>query len=829
MYRRRDRGNVILVVLLVLVVVALAAMYFVKLKRQRERAVEARMQAEAAARAAAEQASRTMLAERPQPAETSPPVTESGAPQEGGRSERSKPQGVVLVDQGKARATIYSSLPAQVPRDEYIRDRSRTRLRASIRDLALYLGKMSGATIEVVHGRPPAGTDTLPVLIGGLGEERFGPPEIKSSHKQAFRVVVSEDAIACIGDGEEATGYAIYEILDRLGCRWYMPSEMGEVIPRLETIALPKMDSSKEPFTIHRAHGWADENYRRRNRLGGVRYTAQYGKLEQWITREQRAANPDWGAQINGKRVPRGHLCWSSSDAAKAIAENIIRKMDEESEFCVSLSPMAGMTVCGCERCKALDPGDWDPAMGCVSVTDRYVHFCNQIAEQVTKKHPELRFGIVACYQRTRPPVREKLHPNIIPQIEPVLYCRAHSMVHPNCPSRQSLSRIVEGWGKLAKVMSAYWYAHHVAEPSCPYPMIARWREELPMLYASGVRVWCPETLSSFEATLPGLYLGVRLSWYTKADPEKILGEFFTRFYGAAAEPMERYWRTVDDAWTNTADHAGCRFGHPARFTPAVMERARKALDEALVASKTAMELRRVRLVDDSFREFELYMKMLRDFADGRWANLGKDQNRWTLIWDSLTAQYKEQHCFFHYGSYYFGFFNAPLYVDAARVAKECKILTKPVRKWRFEVDREPDGEEQGWHQVGFDDTAWRTVDPCVQTWSALGLFDYFGVTWYRAKVKVLRVPEGKKVCLWLGGTEGRTKLFVNGQHVPYLNDKGETVEEYRGYCKRVSFDITSVAKPGAENLFALKCTRRTINEIGTGGLLGPVVIYREK
>jgi len=29
-----------------------------------------------------------------------------------------------------------------------------------------------------------------------------------------------------------ATSYAIFEVLDRLGCRWFMPSELGEVCGR---------------------------------------------------------------------------------------------------------------------------------------------------------------------------------------------------------------------------------------------------------------------------------------------------------------------------------------------------------------------------------------------------------------------------------------------------------------------------------------------------------------------------------------------------------------------------------------------------------------------
>ena len=35
--------------------------------------------------------------------------------------------------------------------------------------------------------------------------------------------------------------------------------------------------------------------------------------------------------------------------------------------------------------------------------------------------------------------------------------------------------------------------------------------------------------------------------------------------------------------------------------------------------------------------------------------------------------------------------------------------------------------------------------------------------------------------------------------------------------------------KPGAENQISILCSRGAINELGTGGLLGPVTIYREK
>jgi len=736
---------------------------------------------------------------------------------------------VTLVKNGKARATIYSPLEAEAPPKEAKDNPSRARLRASIADLALYLGKISGAKLEIVHGAPPARPQTIPILIGELGEKRFGKPAVTSPFKQAFRLVVSKSAVACIGESDEATSYAIYEILDRLGCRWYMPGDFGEVIPETSTIKLPVMDFSHKPFTVKRGIWYASGDYKRRNRLGGIYHWAAHG-LEGWITDEQKKEHPDWNAEIKGKRTP-GRICWGNPEVAKAVADNIIKSLGERYRTCVTVSPGDGMTFCQCAKCKAFDAGDWDPSMACVSLTDRFIHFCNQIAEHTSKKHPEVILGMLAYVQYTRPPVREKVHPLIVPQLAPITYCRAHSMAHPDCPSCQSLRPIVEGWGKASRMLSMYQYGYNLAEVSCPFPMIAKWSRDLPILFANNVQLWTPETMPNFESTLPGMYLGVRMSWYTDAKPKEILDEFFARFYGATAEPMERYWRTIDDAWAKVPEHAGCRFGHPVRFTPEVMATARKAIDAALVASSTEDEYRRVRIVDDSFREFELYMKMLRDFNEGRWRNLDQEMQLWDLTWHALRRQYSAQSAFSPYGSTYLGFFNKALYQEATRLTKEARIMTKPIRKWRLQIDKEKKGEELGWFKPEFDDKEWKTTDPCIETWSSLGLFEYFGDAWYRVKLRIPGVYKGKKVFLWLGGTDGSTKLFVNGRHVQYVNKKGETVESHGGFCAPAAFDITSVVKPNADNVFVTKCTRwdSYINELGTGGLMGPVVIYQEK
>ena len=48
------------------------------------------------------------------------------------------------------------------------------------------------------------------------------------------------------------------------------------------------------------------------------------------------------------------------------------------------------------------------------------------------------------------------------------------------------------------------------------------------------------------------------------------------------------------------------------------------------------------------------------------------------------------------------------------------------------------------------------------------------------------------------------------------------------GFCRPVSFEVSSVAKPRPGHV-ALLCERKFLNEVGTGGLLGPVVVCRER
>lgn len=752
---------------------------------------------------------------------------------------------VVLVKDGKALVAIYVSAAVMAtnaapdPQTWLAKEQEdqRRRLRESVNDLALYLEKMAGVKVAVVTHAPDESDKRLPILIGELAAARFGPPAKKAPYKQGFRLVVAPQGIGLSGESDLATSYAIYELLERLGCRWYMPGEWGEVIPSVKTIGLPPSDESLAPATIYRGIWYADDAFKRRTRQGGLLLAAVHAlETSNFISKEQLQAHPEWCGLINGQRTPK-RFCWANPAAAAAVADAIIARLDKDYTPTISLSPDDGMSFCECAKCRALDAGDWDASMGVVSITDRYIHFCNQIAERVTKKHPDVLFGFLAYVQYTRPPAREKPHPNLIPMIAPITYCRAHTVLQTDsCPSRPMIRPIVEGWGKVVKNVSYYNYMYNLAEVTVPYPMIRQMRDELPLLYANHVAFWQPETLPNFDSVLPGMVLAMRMAWDTKAQPAAVLDEFFGRFYGAAAGPMRRYWRLFDDAWTEVPVHAGCGFGYPRRFTPALMKAARATMNAARAACKTDIERRRVKLHDEALKQFELFMTLRWDLFEGRLAALGAESSRYLDRQLALGNEYEAQFSFgktywtpLTVGGYYFKCFFQAAYADGARIARDYTVSLPPLRRWRYQADKEKKGELRGWQRPDFDDRSWKTTDPCVDTWFDLGLETWFGPVFYRAALHIPAVPAGKKIYLWISGTDGNAKVFINGRHVPYVNPNGEKTDAFAGYCQPASLEITPMITPNAENQITIVGTHTFLNELGTGGLIGPVYLYQEK
>ena len=714
--------------------------------------------------------------------------------------------------------------------------------RDSVADLALYLGKMSGAKIEIVDGLP-TGDKRIPIYIGAEGKKVFEPVGKSKTVPFCFRVVAGNKGVGLYGESEYGTSYAIYEFLHRLGCRWYIPSEMGECVPNLPSMMIPETDESLVPTTEWRRmeDRTADNDFRRRNRMGGGAsggnvVMAQHA-LEGYISKEQRVAHPEWCLLVDGK-PHLSYLRWTRQDVADAIADAIIQKLDKEYSPSVSLSP--GDYVVPTEDPEEMKadpvPRVWEHAANQWSVTDRLILLANRVAERVGRKYPDVRFGLLSYVNYSMPPAKHKVHPNVIPVIAPIDFNRQHPMNWADHPNQTWLLDMLKGWGAAAPRIGYYAYGMNLAELSAPNPFITKWGTDIPIILKNNCSYWMPETMGGWESMMPGFYLSMRLTFDSKEKPEDILRDMWNRFYGAAAEPMNRYWNRMDRAGIDAKEYSGCGFGYLRIFTPEVMKGARADIDEALSKFQTITDYKRVKLVDESLTLFELFMKMRHDWAEGKLAKLASDLDEWSGSLRHLRHQYKAQYSFdsglaLDYVNWFWG----NPYRDASRMALACAQVGHPMLSWKYQYDKDKNAEELGWTKPEFDDSKWKTTQVVEETWSTIGHHNTMGVMAYRTKIDLPAVPAGKKAFLWIGSTDGSAKLFVNGQHVKYVvpektrkNEKGDIIDAFSGFCQPATFDVSSVVKKGA-NQITILCERSWLNEAGTGGLMGPLVIFREK
>jgi beta-galactosidase len=133
--------------------------------------------------------------------------------------------------------------------------------------------------------------------------------------------------------------------------------------------------------------------------------------------------------------------------------------------------------------------------------------------------------------------------------------------------------------------------------------------------------------------------------------------------------------------------------------------------------------------------------------------------------------------------------------VPAAAAAKMPARHAIPLdADWRFVRSDAPGAEAPD-----FDDKKWARVT-VPHTWNAQdgqdGGGDYYrGVGWYRRRVAIPKAEGGRELYVEFDGANLEATLFVNGHEVGH----------HAGGFGRFRFDVTSVAKPGAANLLAVK------------------------
>lgn len=482
-------------------------------------------------------------------------------------------------------------------------------------ELQTYLRKISGAALSISNALP--GDDQTVVRIGVYGAAPVSEWRGERPSTDGFAIETRGNSLWIVGGDARGALYGVYDFLESLGVRWFMPGEMGEDVRERPTVSLAQVKRAGSPaFRAVSGLIWAGGpgayDWERRIRASVGPQTAFFGHNWSNIippTAETKAAHPEWFALHDGKRIDQ--LCSTDPDVIRITIEKAREYFDKNPDaLTFSISPNDGEEFCECDRCRALDR-QYGVTDG--TLTDRFVHYANLVLAELGKTHPTKQVGLLAYVQHTRPPVSARPHPNLATIIchTPWEFCHVHSLDDAGCQLNRRFMEYVTGWAKVSRHVGVYdYYGHFYA--FTPWPILHDIRRDIPLLQRIGVDRFMSETQQHWANQGLNFYVAARLLWNPKQDVDLLLAEYYERFYGKAAAPMRRYWERWEQAMIETAKNGHGGYKWFEMFTPELVKECNRYLTEAerLAASDREVVRRRLAFVRKGFRFTEAWTSL---------------------------------------------------------------------------------------------------------------------------------------------------------------------------------------------------------------------------
>ena len=225
--------------------------------------------------------------------------------------------------------------------------------------------------------------------------------------------------------GEAGTLYGVYHFLRKYaGIRWYMPGDIGEVIPSCTQLKISAVNISKSPDFYYRTAYWGLFNnnpeasiwYRRAG--FGAPFPVEIIHTFYTMNKYQET-HPEWFALLNGKRdfntscERRGNLCLSQKGLLDAFVKEARDCFDAHPDMKIfSVMPNDWFNqICECPECQK--QAQYDKPIN--AKFSNYVWgFVNKVAKEVGKTHPDRLIGCCAYNSYQGIPDNVKFEPNVV-------------------------------------------------------------------------------------------------------------------------------------------------------------------------------------------------------------------------------------------------------------------------------------------------------------------------------------------------------------------------------------------------------------------------------
>jgi len=435
---------------------------------------------------------------------------------------------IVLADKGKGQLPIVISKEAS------------KRVRVAAATLGDYLTRMSGAKSKVEEGPGDSGlvvglaADFLP-----LAGDRFAKTD--ATHREDYLLRSHSKGLVVLGASELAVEHAVWDLLYRLGHRQFFPGEHWEIIPRRDRLSLAVNDFQHPDYYARRiwygygAADYAKESYAAwcaRNRAtSGIELNSGHS-YDQIISRHKEVfvEHPDYLALVAGaRRGPK--FCLSNPAVRKLIIDHKLAQFAADPDLqSVSIDPSDGGGWCECAACQKLG-----------SVSDQAVGIGNDVAAAVQAAYGDKYVGMYA-YAYHSPPPGIKVHPRLVVSV-------ATAFIKGDF----TVDQLAAGWQKQrATIGIREYFSVNTWDRDLPGrsrgSSLKYVSEKLPHFHELGARFFSAESSDNWGCNGLGYYLAARILWDVDEaqNVELLVDDFLSKSFGAAQEPMARFYRLID-------------------------------------------------------------------------------------------------------------------------------------------------------------------------------------------------------------------------------------------------------------------------------------------
>lgn len=273
-----------------------------------------------------------------------------------------------------------------------------------------------------------------------------------------------------------------------------------------------------------------------------------------------------------------------------------------------AIEPMDNGSFCKCAACQALIPptntNDTSALFSTGHHSDYFFNFVNEVAKEVKKTHPDKYIITLAYMSHAYPPKKIKLESNVAVQ-----FCFSANRMPYNRADYENELKALRLWSEQGKERPISLYLYYC------FPKLAAIGGKFnifPGFFAHtlGKEFALFRDLGYRGAFHDGYgqeveaYLTFRLMNDPTLDTKALLAEYFSRYYGAAAKPMQAFYEEVEKAYVNPANwpenpgHMNEQIAWGRLGTKARMDKLATLVDKARRLAKTDVEKKRLALFE---------------------------------------------------------------------------------------------------------------------------------------------------------------------------------------------------------------------------------------